>query len=298
MEDKKMVAMKRKLRKAADHFFESITDEKIKDIFKEQSYIAGGAIASLVNGEEPKDYDFYFKTLEACYQVLEYFLGKVDSDCCKIDISDEGKLSICVPDGIYEVEKGVGKYQPIVITTNAITLSDGVQLIHRFIGCPETIVENFDFQHTKGIYDYKEDQLMIPIEVLDVIQKKKVVYTGSSYPLASLIRTRKFIRRGWRIDAGQYLKMAIEINKLNLTDPIILQEQLIGVDLLYFSNFLHMLEARDIGLLRSQDEECQILFSLIEQAFSDEEEEGTSDETEFWGINPDDPYNPEDELWG
>jgi hypothetical protein len=57
---------------------------------------------------------------------------------------------------------------------------------------------------------------------------------GSKYPLCSIIRTRKFINRGWHINAGQYLKMCLQLNELDLNNIDVLEDQLIGVDSAYF----------------------------------------------------------------
>jgi hypothetical protein len=57
---------------------------------------------------------------------------------------------------------------------------------------------------------------------------------GSKYPLCSIIRTRKFINRGWHINAGQYLKMCLQVNELDLNNIDVLEDQLIGVDSAYF----------------------------------------------------------------
>ena len=46
---------------------------------------------------------------------------------------------------------------------------------------------------------------------------------------------RKFISRGWTINAGQILKMAFQISELDLQDINVLEDQLVGVDSLYFS---------------------------------------------------------------
>ena len=57
---------------------------------------------------------------------------------------------------------------------------------------------------------------------------------GSKYPLCSIIRSRKFISRG-SINAGQYLKMCMQLNELDLKDVSVLQDQLVGVDSAYFN---------------------------------------------------------------
>ena len=48
------------------------------------------------------------------------------------------------------------------------------------------------------------------------------------YPIASLLRIRKFIERGWRITAGQMLKIIWQLQDVNLSDPAVMREQLTG----------------------------------------------------------------------
>ena len=74
---------------------------------------------------------------------------------------------------------------------------------------------------------------------------RTLVYAGSQYPLCSVIRTRKFIKRGWRINAGQYLKMAMQLSKLDMTDHVTLEEQLTGVDVAYFAEVISKIKDRN-----------------------------------------------------
>jgi hypothetical protein len=74
---------------------------------------------------------------------------------------------------------------------------------------------------------------------------RDLVYMGESkYPLCSIIRTRKFLQRGWRINAGQFVKMAWDLNKLDLSDINVLEDQLVGVDVAYFEEVLSLLRER------------------------------------------------------
>lgn len=270
MEQEKIDLIKGKLRTAVDEFMASISEESIQSLFRDESYIGGGAIASLVSDEEPNDLDFYFKTTDACYKVAMYFLAKMKAEYdCRVEKVENG-LAIRVPHGILRDERVEGKkYQPLVVTANAISLSDGIQIIIRFAGSTDEIAGNFDFLHTKGIYDYKENALIIPEDTLEAIQQKRLTYTGSAYPLASMIRSRKFIKREWTINAGQYLKMALDLNKLDLSDPLVLKEQLIGVDLLIFDAFLRALEEKKKGEIDevSFEEKFDSLFDMIDEAF-------------------------------
>jgi len=126
------------------------------------------------------------------------------------------------------------KYEPKFISANAITLSDKIQLITRFYGDAEKIHENFDYVHATSYWTSKEKKVHTPEDALKALLSKSLIYRGSKYPLASIFRSRKFLYRGWNVDAGQLLKIALQLSDLNLHDPFTLEEQLTGVDLLYF----------------------------------------------------------------
>ena len=134
------------------------------------------------------------------------------------------------------------KYRPIFLSTNAITLSDKIQLVIRFYGEPSEIHENYDFVHVLNYWDSYSGQVNLNPVALECILNKELRYVGSKYPICSLIRTRKFIKRGWQINAGQYVKMAFQISKLDLTNIYVLEDQLVGVDSIYFLNFIKNLQ--------------------------------------------------------
>ena len=129
-------------------------------------------------------------------------------------------------------------YRPVFLSTNAITLSNAVQLIIRFYGEPDEIHENYDFVHCTNYYDGGNGVLVLRKEALEALLARELRYVGSKYPLCSIIRVRKFVGRGWTINAGQILKMCIQLNGLNLLDPIVLEEQLTGVDVAYFAEII------------------------------------------------------------
>lgn len=135
------------------------------------------------------------------------------------------------------IEREKRKYFPVFLSTNAITLSDGIQIVVRFYGEPDKIHETYDFQHTKA-YWTSATGTIIPNEVYDAVVNKTLIYTGSKYPVCSIFRMRKFIERGWRINAGQMLKICMQVSELDLTDIDTLEDQLVGVDSLYFMNLI------------------------------------------------------------
>jgi hypothetical protein len=129
-------------------------------------------------------------------------------------------------------------FKPIFFSENAITLSEKMQIILRFTGNVDQIHENYDFVHTTCSYEYSTDTLKLPGEALEAILSKSLIYKGSLYPVASIFRLRKFIQRGWRITAGQLLKIMFQISEINLYNYETLREQLIGVDAAYMRELL------------------------------------------------------------
>ncbi|MCK5632271.1 hypothetical protein KAH94_00820 [bacterium] len=132
------------------------------------------------------------------------------------------------------IEKEEKRFFPVFMSTNAITLSQGIQLVVRFYGNPEEIHDTFDYEHCKAYYDFSKKNLQVPKDVYELVVNKVLRYTGSKYPVCSVFRLRKFISRGWKINAGQLLKISMQISQLNLTNIDVLEDQLVGVDSLYF----------------------------------------------------------------
>lgn len=254
------------LNKKLTDWIESIEDEFVRIAVRRDAIVTGGALVSLLTGEIPNDYDIYFKTKETCKKVAEYYAGKwkeLHPEKREVEVIDEeGRIQCFIrssgivaeddEDGVDDdtepyVSENEGeptepdpsiskpKYRPRYFSTNAISLSDKIQIVIRFYGSVEEIHQNYDFEHTKCSYDYRENKVNLPVRALECIINKELVYSGSKYPLCSIIRTRKFLARGWHINAGQYVKMAWQLNKLDLKDLKTFKDQLVGVDSAYFN---------------------------------------------------------------
>lgn len=132
-------------------------------------------------------------------------------------------------------------FRPIFLTSNAITLSNQVQIIIRFTGTPSVIHRNFDYVHCTNYWTASDRSLTLNPMAIESLLNKQLVYNGSKYPLCSLFRIRKFLDRGWTINAGQILKAAFELGELDLHKPDVLEDQLIGVDRAYFTEVLKII---------------------------------------------------------
>lgn len=66
--------IKNKLNVKFDDFLNSIEDDNIKTLIKDNAIITGGAIASMLLNEKVNDYDIYFKSKEAALTICQYYI--------------------------------------------------------------------------------------------------------------------------------------------------------------------------------------------------------------------------------
>jgi hypothetical protein len=155
---------------------------------------------------------------------------------------DPDRLPVPIEEGflspVEETPPEDARYTPVFLSQNAITLSDKIQIVLRFTGEVQEIHSNYDYVHATCSYEYAQRRLTLPGAALESMLARELVYTGSLYPLCSLFRMRKFLDRGWRISAGEIVKMAVQISQLDLLDINVLRQQLIGVDAAYFFHLI------------------------------------------------------------
>jgi len=291
--------IKKILRNKVSSLLASIDNPELVEKMRRDILVTGGCITSMLIGEKVNDYDIYFRTRETTLAVAKYYVDKYNEgsdlsalpsvveesrrniageneDRILITIKSDGVAGepeedeptdevVLVEDLAETLKKPGNLYKPIFLTDNAINLTDKTQLIIRFYGSPEEIHRNFDFVHCTGVYDFWSGELHITQEMAECLLSKTLVYRGSLYPLASILRTRKFIKRGWRISAGQMLKIMEQVSHVRFDDVEQLKEQLLGVDVAYMSALIAALASRDPG----QRIDATYLGGLIDEIFED-----------------------------
>jgi hypothetical protein len=177
---------------------------------------------------------------EGAEKPYEYFEGRPDAEAGEYVgevLGDAGDIEQALEEtteAALAVDDGKPKYRPVFLSTNAITLSHKVQIVLRFYGSADKIHENYDYVHCTNYWTSNNDELTLRQPALESLLAKELRYVGSKYPICSVIRLRKFIKRGWTVNAGQILKMMLQISELDLKDHAVLQDQLTGVDAAYF----------------------------------------------------------------
>lgn len=238
---------------------------------KDSVILTGGSIASMLLQEPVNDYDLYFSDYDSLLALVNHYIKNLDGvhvwspeECDFEQEEDKSRVRICIPSaGAREYQaKDDKKYTVVYITENAVTLSDDIQIVTRFIGDPTEIHSNYDFVHAMNYWTYK-DGLILKKDALASLLTKELRYSGSKYPLCSIIRTRKFVKRGFTINAGQYLKMALQLNQLDLMDISVLRDQLVGVDSAYFEAFIKCVDKK----AGNNEITCDYLVNLVDYIF-------------------------------
>lgn len=287
------------IRSKVKSWLASIDDIELRDAVKSHYIVTGGAITSMLLGDLPNDYDIYLDDTDVAARLANYYIARLpavenvmtktpivsvppEGGRVEIKVQSAGIAGEDIDQNKYEyfeqyadgsqraaayldamATKKTGKYTSVAITTNAITLTDDIQIVLRFVGSPETIHTNYDFVHTTNWFT-EEGGLVLRAEAMEATLAKELRYIGSKYPVCSMFRLKKFINRGWTITAGEMVKIAYDISKLDLDDIEVLQEQLTGVDAAYFRQIIDLLRKEDKPIERTY------LFELVNRIFDEE----------------------------
>lgn len=275
-------------------WLESITDEKLRKDVEKNIVVSGGSICSMWLKEQVNDYDIYLKSEDVAYRLAKYYTKAFNLEVMSYSTREQhegwgrgqgitrttlenlqpGQVKIFLaheaPSGYrtqFEDEK-IGKYLPLFFSSNAISLSDDIQIVLRFTGSVEEIHKSFDFIHATNYYTFEEG-LVTNLKAMESIISKQLFYQGSLYPITTIIRMKKFIKRGWNVSAGEMLKCMFQISELDLQDPHVLEENIIGVDVAYFGKLVEVLKGKT-----EKDPDFKMTFgylsALIDKIFSED----------------------------
>ena len=277
-------------------WLDSISDESLRKKVKSNLLLSGGSITSMLLNTDVNDYDVYIKDMDVLLSLTKYYVdpfkGSIDildgrnrdkymdgvddkygdeenNSAYAVSLRnlkpDQIKLFFLAKNGGMKVNEDKTEedhYYPVFFSPNAISLSDNVQIVIRFHGDNVAIHKTFDFIHATNYFTF-DDGLVTNKEALESILTKQLRYQGSLYPLTSIIRMKKFIKRQWNINAGEILKIMFQISELDLKNPDVLEEQLIGVDIAYFDKLIGILRGVDPDKMNSS-----YLNAIIDKVFN------------------------------
>lgn len=287
------------IRNKLNEWIDTITDDTLKKELQKNVLVSGWCIASMLLWEDVNDYDVYINDIDVLKKLCIYYtkpfkISILDWRYDRLEWDNPLDKPMEERDDAYntvirrtlkenqiklntqwkrvneELEWAIDepKYYPKFFSPNAISLSDDLQIVCRFHWDNVEIHKTFDYIHATNYFTF-EDGLVTNKEALESIITKQLKYQGSMYPLTSIIRMKKFLKRGFNISAGEILKIMFQISELNLKDPDILEEQLIGVDIAYFSTLIEILRWRD----DSQELSSSYINAIIDRVFNKDDSE-------------------------
>jgi hypothetical protein len=178
--------------------------------------LSGGAINSIITGTKVNDLDFYIKTDSQVAAATRFFSQYFKE----------------VP----------------YVSTNAITFKRKstsspkrwtAQLITRFKGSCEEILDTFDFTITQGLFDFDSDVFVFGDRFFTDIAARKLVYLGKSrFPICAMYRTKKYQERGYTVPGSTIMHIALSIVRLDIKTYRDLKDQLMGIDTIYLQGLL------------------------------------------------------------
>lgn len=291
--------IKKTIIKKLNDWLLSITDKQLREQVKKNLLLSGGSIASMLLKEQVNDFDIYIKDMDVLIKLAQYYCpdsvldGRLREDYLKeenpeifanggfmhdgtkyvaekwVRLSNlkKGQVKLDIPgEGIatkFKEGEEVEKYSVAFLSQNAISLTDDIQIVLRFHGDSETIHKTFDFIHSTNYFTFDEG-LVFNNDALTSLLTKQLSYQGSMYPLTSIIRMKKFLGRGFNINAGEILKIMFQISLLDLTNIEVLEEQLIGVDVAYFAKLIEILRG-----VKKEEITSTFLNDLIDKVFQE-----------------------------
>lgn len=229
-----------------------------KELLLASSYFSGGLITSVCRKEKIKDYDLFFEKGDVLAKVVQHYIKyhawgeKFAVEVVKDELNPKLHRAAIVPttakvstDAFINSFNRVAKEHnwknkkdnvyPVFLSHNALTLSNDVQIIFRFIGEPEEVFTTFDFEHCKTYWrpaplGVASGKTCFSGNSLECLAKGELLYTKQSrFILSAMSRMAKFVKRGWEMPPNSLVSLASSAAEVNWKDPKKLKEELLGI---------------------------------------------------------------------
>jgi len=171
-------------------------------------FIAGGAITSIFTNNKINDYDIYFREYKNMLNI-KLFL-------------EENKFKL-----LFKSDNALSYKRDNV----------NIQLIKKIYGKPEDIINQFDYTICMGAYDFSSRKFIFNEHFLQHNAQRQLIFNiNAKYPICSLYRMLKYIKRGYIISGGEIIKLSLCVNNLKMETFADLKEQLEGIDTMFLKD--------------------------------------------------------------
>lgn len=192
-------------KKQMDKVLGCLGDVMYDSLKAHRAFIAGGAILSAFTNTDINDVDVYFRS----YEDMKSAFLEVTQNWDNVYLSHTDK-------SITLVDKDTSKV---------------VQFIYfDYFNTAQEIFDCFDFTVCMAAIDLEAETLILDDRFLvDVASRSIHFNNGTRYPYVSLIRTRKYRDKGYRIGKGNLLAIGLACSSMPITSWQNAKDQLGGV---------------------------------------------------------------------
>lgn len=186
---------------------------KVFQRYKDYIGIAGGALRSIISKSPINDIDLYITDDSLVFNIID-------------DLAET--------------------YKVVANTDNAITLKHKtnnklIQIIRKvylYSSNPTALFDEFDFTITCALF-YKDTLYLGETFLEDLASNSLVIHSKHlKYPIATLIRTQKYQRYGFKVSSMLLVNLALQIHALDISTYADLKAQLQGIDTTIFEAML------------------------------------------------------------
>lgn len=184
--------------------------------------VAGGACTSVFSGMPINDADVFFVTTDD-FTLASRLLGSGYGYQLKFqtDVADS--------------------YQ------NEVT-GHKLQLIQKIFGEPVDIIRQFDFTVCQCAWSGRHEKFVMVDQFLQHLAERHLAFNiEAKYPIASLYRAMKYVKKGYQFTGIEAIKLALCIHNLTIKSYQDLKEQLEGIDTLILKDLTDkLIEKKDL----------------------------------------------------
>lgn len=167
--------------------------------------LCGGAITAIFTGAKIRDWDLYFPSEAAFNAVREQFIqhGK-----------EQSRTDLAMT---YTWKKKQRPFQLIW----------GVGYFDE----PMKVYEHYDYTICMGGFDFANDLFFFHQDFLKHLAQRRLVFNHKTdFPISSLLRSTKYLSRGYFISGVELLKIGMTIQATKITNYKELRRQMMGID--------------------------------------------------------------------
>jgi len=210
-----------------DRILRTLFIPKILEYVSENNgFVAGGAVRGVFTSDHVNDLDIFFKDAKDFNKDGQFDNGFETQE-------DGGHKILFYKTDVAWTHKPEFRHQKLPLH----------QMICAVFGSPEEVIKQFDFTMSMAAWIPQTGEFIMDEYFLKHCSQKRLVFNiNAQYPICSMWRAVKFIKRGWKLPAIDCIKLALKINNLDFKNKGELKRQLMGIDTSFLRELTDALE--------------------------------------------------------